>query len=1651
MSGVFAVPNQPAGLPEGWQLFLDSEGRPFYWNNFTRESSWVPPTQSSSSFVDHRDEILPSGWEKKVGAEGRVYYVDHNTQTTSWEHPNRRNSTFSAPSYPTTGLSDSYARSHSSSTPSIPISQSSITGSSIGSYPPSSLSYPSSYQTSSSSSIQSAPLLAPSLSSVESFGTSALSMSKPTWDVAKENIGCANCNQVFTFIRRRHHCRCCFREFCDTCTTKRSNVPQFNHNTLQRVCDHCYSHLQRKENECLGKLIPYLSLDQKEMSQATKEIFDLLMRHDIGDNSTSKTSIKEDMIDTCGIPPIMDLLSQEKAPKLKSETTTQLLKILSKSAENNLVCDIISKNGGITSLTNLLQTSNTVETRIEIAKIFGHLGQVADNPQQTFTNSPTNTTNNAANVTNQATAEPTTNPKDEIRNSGGLRLLVESLAVSDNDSLLEATSKAIRILILNNEANKRIISDNGLVTMLILLSSQNLKVLEEITSIISELCKTDAYLHNIDDVGGVSALVSLLSNQHSPIHNSTEVLLDVLSSLSTLSGKEAPAKSIAFATNSIQCLLSILQSSLQLGSILEQNNVQQRVVDLILNIFANLSKYSELSSSVNQILLNQGLKTLIQYTTTNGIQSNTQTQILNILFHLISDRTSKDLFRKANGISTLMSITSSGTSNLLLSLAILTKLVDGNAENAISLVDVGGLLVLNDFVVSNESQPDVILQSIYCLNCVVSASEEVVELLPSISSDMVPQLLRLLNSPISDVIPAIIQLLGTMAASNTYRNLIANSSKAQLSTWLDSKNDIVKKSTLRLIGNICSSSSLDDPIREIPSELNLFPLILNLLSSPSPDIQLQATFALKHACRSYNNRESIVRMGGIPSLVGLLRSSNPKIIDGKVRISEILAAFSAEDRFRNTIREAGGIGIFIELLFSEVDLLQKNAIIAMANFAKDESTSEEIIAQGGGLAFISLLSSRDDNTLESCVLAIGHIARVPSSRSSLVSLGAVEPLLAILQKIGASKESTLKASCIWTLTILSSDPGLASSIQGTRSQGLSVLIDLLSTPNATLQHEITFILMNLCDGNSSNWEHIVGLGGIQALLTFLASPILEAQMGASRELLNLIKSQPSSVIQLRDCGAIQLLGDLLHNCPDTEIRGNVVGIIALLSSEATLQDSISKMMKQISPFLSSPRLEVQSSAVRILENLSVGQSSNLQPLLESESLSSLVEFLFSGKDQLIIPASKIICHLSIIENAAEKINSNGGFLGLITLLSHPSEEVREVASLTIGNLVRSSENCRNSIAKEGGMEPFIPLLSSQNPKIVRNTIFIVGALSMNEQFCTKMESEGALPRLIKFLEKSSNGLQPVEEKKLIPTSLLDDGNVPEVTKESIAAHLPSKNENVDIRSTVLRTFANMTCSGGFICFALVRCGIIPILLEMINNDPVDSGIVLPTSDQESASAIIANISTNDQCKATLSEPTFLSMATKSLLKEEYLRGSFIRIIRNLSLNEQNRKIFAENGIHQQIVKLLTQQSKSDLIVDLLWLIQILIFNDEIKQRLIDLGIVPLLSKGIESQSVDIQIASSSTLLSFVCISPKVVSFALADSGGIVPLLGVLTNSEDVHLLLQSLQVLGALVAFEELRSIIRKFLMDDTMKKVVQSSDKTISSYAKRLQSMLGL
>jgi len=86
-------------LPPGWTMKITPEGRPFFIDHTTRQTTWKDPrnrgeasAEATAPAQDPRQVNeglgpLPEGWVEKSLPNGRIFFVDHINKRTTWEDP----------------------------------------------------------------------------------------------------------------------------------------------------------------------------------------------------------------------------------------------------------------------------------------------------------------------------------------------------------------------------------------------------------------------------------------------------------------------------------------------------------------------------------------------------------------------------------------------------------------------------------------------------------------------------------------------------------------------------------------------------------------------------------------------------------------------------------------------------------------------------------------------------------------------------------------------------------------------------------------------------------------------------------------------------------------------------------------------------------------------------------------------------------------------------------------------------------------------------------------------------------------------------------------------------------------------------------------------------------------------------------------------------------------------------------------------------------------------------------------------------------------------------------------------------------------------------------------------------------------------------
>jgi protein KIBRA len=93
MPGRGAESSSPADLrplPAGWEIGTDVDGKTFYIDHNTRQTTWIDPRdrlKKPATFADCLGDELPYGWEVAYDPNIGTYYINHLTHTNQIEDP----------------------------------------------------------------------------------------------------------------------------------------------------------------------------------------------------------------------------------------------------------------------------------------------------------------------------------------------------------------------------------------------------------------------------------------------------------------------------------------------------------------------------------------------------------------------------------------------------------------------------------------------------------------------------------------------------------------------------------------------------------------------------------------------------------------------------------------------------------------------------------------------------------------------------------------------------------------------------------------------------------------------------------------------------------------------------------------------------------------------------------------------------------------------------------------------------------------------------------------------------------------------------------------------------------------------------------------------------------------------------------------------------------------------------------------------------------------------------------------------------------------------------------------------------------------------------------------------------------------------------
>uniref|UniRef100_A0A6B2KWH6 WW domain-containing protein n=1 Tax=Arcella intermedia TaxID=1963864 RepID=A0A6B2KWH6_9EUKA len=1344
-------------LPEGWEKAVDSTGRVYFIDHINKATSWDDPRKKVGPQM-----ALPQQPLRMVNPQGAFVMTPQGVpvpvtspmvlgqQPVFGQVPNGRPQVYLAPQgAPAPGLVTGM-------NPTVPITNpmglsmvnpallgATPTRPGVSGAPPQNPAYMMNTQH-----LQTGRMMTNMITNMPKPSTLALSV--PTYE-AQEGPTCIGCGAEFSLlVKRKHHCRCCTREFCDACSDFRSDIKSMKL-TNARVCDFCNQHLKKKEDSCLSRLVPYLTEPNDDRKGvALNEIYTMIC------NYKSPEIVNSIRL----VPSLFSVISFDSPPSLKSRALTILAYLASKNLP--MTDNLRRENSALALINNLASSDATV--RLDTVKCLAFLAMQPVNKKLLISN---------------GIIDPL---MKEIGNS------------SSSDDSKTWTSMALYYLAQPEEGSGVLITEISTIYPLVRLLNQTTddKLLLFITGILQNISSLVSIRAQVYESGGIESLLRLTG------HSDEGIRTNALGTLLLLSSHDG-SKNAMVHLHGIKTIVQLIEATTEeplqergLAIICALSSAQYEVNVILQDLIGILPFITAHMTSANKKIQKYVLEILLTLSNNDSAFDGIQDSVRSSLFLALTS-----VLSSSNGDPAIMS----------LCLHILGNLGRSNS-NVQVLVECGALITLIDLLESSNAQNQ--LEASRALTA-LSANPKVVKFLPDagairillnllrtqnteIQENVVHIIANLVKDPIcaekiirsNDIenicrmlmfphIPVQLQVLRIIQNLSTIEEYSTNLGKIPgllesvlrliLSQFHEIKEQacftfveccrnssvnreavfslqggiqtlimLLSSSDLRIklaCSEVISLFSTEPKYRAGLRDLGCLSKVIENLFVPSEDLQKFCALTISNVAVNEKDAELIYSMGGLASLANLLTSTNIEVL---TTVSLAITNLAHSPVCRRALIDSGTVTRIVDLLIEPSEKVQLQAISALSILSVERNVAS--VLQKALQPLVSLLSSSNPEIRKLSVNLLMSICREnPQNWKALVTVGGIPSLTALV----ASGDFEAQQRGVHEIAQLSVE---VQNHQAIIDAGVIPNLVNLLQPSKTIpmgsqiQIESILVIGNISlDRNCL--DAVIRSNGIKPIIDFLSVDYGEsASFSSGRIIGNLTKvyNDTQTLEILRDAGAIPRLVNLLFFTTEMELRYHVVSSLHALS---TLPGSVKSLVELgalggLVQLLSSQVDErIRTIAVNILRLISENASCRAEILGNRPCLGSLVVALADQETRKDV--------LEIFERLS--IGGDGKFVEVLEMeqlsfllqtlfneASNQNSSLRQLALLIISNLSKSSNSVKTILFQHDVLKILQQFLSERSLAI--NAVQIIGNLAVSTEAKSRIKEAGLLTILL---------------------------------------------------------------------------------------------------------------------------------------------------------------------------------------------------------------------------------------------------------------------------------------------------------------------------------
>ncbi|XP_020509800.1 armadillo repeat-containing protein 3 isoform X2 [Labrus bergylta] len=393
-----------------------------------------------------------------------------------------------------------------------------------------------------------------------------------------------------------------------------------------------------------------------------------------------------------------------------------------------------------------------------------------------------------------------------------------------------------------------------------------------------------------------------------------------------------------------------------------------------------------------------------------------------------------------------------------------------------------------------------------------------------------------------------LMVLGIMATNGDVQDVLKKMDTIpSIVDKLSPEEDVV----VHEFATLCLASLSVDFICKVQiSDNKGLPPLIQLLSSPDPDVKKNSLEIIFNLVQDYQSRLSVHELGGIPPLLELLMSDFPVI---QHLVLKILHNVTTDEESRMTFREQQGFEKLMAILSNmEFNDLHAEALQVVSNCLSDSETLHLIQEDGGLTRLMEFILTPDTPDIQSnAVICITRVAQNSENRKLLHKQN-IEKVLVELLSVPDVNVTTPTCQAVSTM---SNHPASKDSFRDL--DGIPAVVQLLNNESLILREAATSALVSLTDSNQLNAFAVYEAGGHEVLVQQLCGSCPRTVANSAATLGNMA-GQEVIRCSILSHGAIQALVEPLKST-NTQVLVSTAHCLAELTcdteSRAQLQSA----------------------------------------------------------------------------------------------------------------------------------------------------------------------------------------------------------------------------------------------------------------------------------------------------------------------------------------------------------------------------------------------------------------------------------------------------------------------------------------------------------------